>query len=197
MAAWQASRSAPFQRVAMMARTMTTLRTSTSSDLAAITRIYAHHVLHGTGSFEIDPPDITEMSARRDQVLARGLPYLVAEQDGLVIGYAYANVFRPRPAYRTTVENSVYVAATHAGQGIGRVLMSELIQQCEAAGMRQMIAVIGDSANQGSIGLHKALGFQPAGLLRSSGWKHGRWLDTVLMQRALGPGDSQGLPPEA
>ena len=167
------------------------IRPSTPDDLTAITRIYAHHVVHGTGSFEIDPPDVADMTRRRDDVLSRGLPYLVAELDQQVVGYAYANVFRPRPAYRFAVENSVYVDATQHRSGLGRALMQSLIERCEAAGMRQMVAVIGDSANQGSIGLHTSLGFQPAGVLRSTGWKHGRWLDTVFMQRPLGPGDSQ------
>jgi phosphinothricin acetyltransferase len=167
------------------------IRPSTLDDLSAITRIYAHHVLHGTGSFEIDPPDVAEMTRRREDVLSRGLPYLVAELDQQVVGYAYANVFRPRPAYRFAVENSVYVDATQHRSGLGRALMHVLLERCETAGMRQMVAVIGDSANLGSIGLHTSMGFQPAGVLRSTGWKQGRWLDTVFMQRPLGPGDSQ------
>ena len=173
------------------------IRPSTPHDLPAITRLYAHHVLHGSGSFEIDPPDLVEMTRRREEVLSRGLPYLVAEHEGQVVGYAYANVFRPRPAYRFAVENSVYVDATRPRAGVGRALMQALIARCETAGMRQMVAVIGDSANQGSIGLHTALGFQPAGVLRSTGWKHGRWLDTVFMQRPLGCGDTQAPPAQA
>jgi L-amino acid N-acyltransferase YncA len=174
---------------------MTTIRSSIDADLPAITRIYTHHVLQGSGSFEIEPPDETEMRRRREDVLYRQLPYLVAQQGTEVVGYAYANVFRPRPAYRFSAEDSVYVDARYLGQGIGRALLQELVQRCEAAGMRQMVAVIGDSANHGSIALHASLGFKPAGVLRSTGWKHGRWLDTVMMQRALGPGDSLGIPP--
>ena len=173
---------------------MITIRPSTNVDLLAITRIYAHHVVHGRGSFELDPPDLAEMTRRREDVLSRHLPYLVAEWASEVVGYAYANVFRPRPAYRFAVEDSVYVDANHAGRGIGRALMLELLHRCEAAGMRQMVAVIGDSDNHGSIALHASLGFEHAGLLRSTGWKHGRWLDTVLMQRSLGPGDTEDAP---
>jgi L-amino acid N-acyltransferase YncA len=152
--------------------------------------IYGHHVLHGTGSFEITPPTSQEMADRRQAVLDNGLPYLIAEINGQVVGYAYANVFRPRPAYRYTLENSVYVHHQMGRQGLARALMAELIARCEQAGGRQMIAVIGDSSNAGSIGLHLALGFRHVGLMRSTGWKHDRWLDTVLMQRDLGPGDT-------
>ena len=168
---------------------MPLIRPSLDTDLPAITAIYAHHVMHGRGSFELSPPDLAEMARRRLDVLGKGLPFLCAEENGQVQGYAYANHFRPRPAYRFSVENSVYVAADAPRQGLGRALMAELMRQCELAGARQMIAVIGDSANAGSIGLHTALGFRPAGVLKSSGWKHGQWLDTVLMQRALGQGD--------
>ena len=169
---------------------MTTLiRPSQASDVRRLTAIYAHHVVHGSGSFELIAPDENEMVRRRTAVLDNGLPYLVAEVDGAVMGYAYANLFRPRPAYRYLVENSVYI--DHAAQrlSLGRALMAELIQRCEAQGARQMIAVIGDSANLGSIRLHKSLGFEQVGLIRSSGWKHQRWLDTVMMQRPLGLGD--------
>ena len=169
---------------------MTTLiRPSQASDVRRLTAIYAHHVVHGSGSFELIAPDENEMTRRRTAVLDNDLPYLVAEVDGAVMGYAYANLFRPRPAYRYLVENSVYI--DHAAQrlSLGRALMAELIQRCEAQGARQMIAVIGDSANLGSLRLHQSLGFEQVGLIRSSGWKHQRWLDTVMMQRPLGLGD--------
>jgi phosphinothricin acetyltransferase len=169
---------------------MTTLiRPSQASDVRRLTAIYAHHVVHGSGSFELIAPDENEMVRRRTAVLDNGQPFLVAEVDGAVMGYAYANLFRPRPAYRYLVENSVYI--DHAAQrlSLGRALMAELIQRCEAQGARQMIAVIGDSANLGSIRLHQSLGFEQVGLIRSSGWKHQRWLDTVMMQRPLGLGD--------
>jgi len=167
-----------------------TVRPSRAEDLAAITAIYADNVLHGTGTFELDAPDDAEMARRRDDVLAKGLPWLVAEQDGEVLGYAYANHFRPRRAYRFCLEDSIYLHPTAQGRGVGRVLLAELIARCEAAGARQMLAVIGDSANAGSVGVHRAQGFVHTGLLKASGWKFGRWLDVVLMQRALGPGNS-------
>lgn len=166
------------------------IRNSTTEDIAEIQKIYAHHVLTGTASFELDPPGVDEMSARRDDVLKNGFPYLTATRDGKLVGYAYVNLFRTRPAYRFTVENSIYLSADHIGQGVGKKLLAELIQRCEAVGSRQMVAVIGDSANTASIGLHASMGFRFAGVLRSSGWKFGRWLDTVTMQRDLGPGDS-------
>jgi len=164
------------------------LRPSTPADLAAVRDIYAHAVTQGTGTFELEVPDPAEMARRRDDVLTKGLPWLVAEQDGQVLGYAYANHFRPRPAYRFSVEDSIYLHPEAQGRGVGRVLLAELVARCQAAGARQMLAVIGDSANQGSIGLHRALGFEPCGSLQSVGWKFGRWLDVVLMQRALGAG---------
>jgi phosphinothricin acetyltransferase len=172
------------------------VRPANDADLAEVTAIYAHHVTHGTGSFELTPPSVAEMTNRRAGVLANGLPYLVAQTTGedagpRVVGFAYANHFRPRPAYRFSVENSVYVAPEAPRQGIGRLLMAELIARCEAAGCRQMLAVIGDSANAGSIGLHAAMGFRPVGVFRNTGWKFDRWLDTVLMQRPLGLGDGQ------
>ncbi|WP_280152454.1 N-acetyltransferase family protein [Piscinibacter sp. XHJ-5] len=165
------------------------IRSSTAEDVSAITAIYAWNVRHGTGTFEIDAPDDTEMARRRGDVLGKGLPWLVAERDGQVLGYAYANQFRPRPAYRFCLEDSIYLAQAAQGQGIGRALLAELIAQCEARGARQMLAVIGDSTNAGSIGVHRALGFEPAGVMKSAGWKFGRWLDVVVMQRALAQGD--------
>lgn len=166
------------------------LRNATDLDLPAIQAIYAHWVTHGTGSFELEPPDVDEMGRRRADVLAKGLPYLVAEQGGQLLGYAYANWFRPRPAYRFTVENSVYVAPGAHRSGIARLLMAELMTRCEVAGARQMVAVIGDSANAGSIGLHLAMGFTHIGTLQATGWKFDRWLDTVFMQRSLGSGNA-------
>ena len=166
-----------------------TVRPSREDDLPAIQAIYAHHVLTGLASFEEVPPDLLELARRRAEVLARGLPWLVAEADGAVAGYAYAGPYRARPAYRFTVEDSVYVAPTMAGRGLGRALLIRLLALCEAAGCRQVVAVIGDSANAASIRLHAACGFREVGTLRSVGFKHGRWVDSVLMQRALGAGD--------
>ena len=164
------------------------VRPSVPADLEAILDIYAHAVRHGTGTFELDVPSAEEMARRRDDVLSKGLPWLVAQQGGQVLGYAYANHFRPRPAYRFAVEDSIYLHPQAQGRGVGRLLLAELIGRCQAAGARQMLAVIGDSANHGSTALHRALGFADAGLLRHVGWKFGRWLDVVLMQRALGAG---------
>ncbi len=166
------------------------LRNATDTDLAAIQAIYAHWVNHGTGSFELTPPTVDDMATRRADVLSKGLPYLVAEDAGQVCGYAYANWFRPRPAYRFSVENSVYVHPDARRGGVARLLMVELLARCEQAGARQMIAVIGDSANTGSIGLHAAMGFHHVGTMQSTGWKFDRWLDTVFMQRQLGLGDT-------
>lgn len=166
------------------------LRPSTEADLPAIQAIYAHAVEHGTGTFETEVPSVEDMGRRRAEVLSRHLPWLVAERGGQVLGYAYANYFRPRLAYRFCVEDSIYLAPAAQGQGVGRLLLAELIARCEAAGSRQMLAVIGDADNAGSIGVHTALGFQHTGVLKSAGWKFGRWLDVVLMQRTLGPGDS-------
>lgn len=166
------------------------VRPSNEADLPAITAVYAWHVEHGTGTFELDAPDLAEMTRRRSDVLANGWPWLVAEREGALLGFAYANVFRPRRAYRYCVEDSVYVANDARSQGIGHALLSELIAQCESGGARQILAVIGDSANAASIKLHQRLGFAHAGLMRSAGFKLGAWRDVVLMQRALGTGDS-------
>jgi len=160
--------------------------------VAAITTIYAHHVLHGLASFEIEPPSENDMRRRLD-IISRNYPYLVAECAGEVVGYAYASPYRLRPAYRHTAENSVYIRPAWAGRGIGRQLMSALLAECEARGLRQIVAVIGDSANRASIALHKSLGFREVGVLHSVGFKFDRWVDSVLMQRALGAGDS--IPP--
>lgn len=154
-----------------------------------IRAIYAHHVLHGLASFETEPPTVEQMRRRFETVTAAGLPYLVATDDGTVRGFAYASVYRARPAYRYTVEDSVYVDAAAVGRGIGRQLLTRLIDECERRGYRQMLAVIGDSANAASIELHRACGFVHSGTLRSVGFKFGRWIDSVLMQRELGEAD--------
>ncbi len=164
------------------------IRPSTPADVPAITAIYGWNVLNGTGTFELEAPDEAEMARRRDDVLSKGLPWLVAERGGAVLGYAYANHFRPRRAYRFCLEDSVYLAADAKGQGLGRLLLAELLARCEAAGARQMLAVIGDSANLGSIGVHRTLGFEPVGVMKAAGWKFERWLDVVLMQKNLGQG---------
>lgn len=166
------------------------VRDAGDSDLAAIHAIYTHHVSTGLGSFEETPPDLAEMARRRAEVLSRRLPYLAAEIDGRLVGYAYAGPYRPRSAYRFSVEDSVYVAPDIHRRGVARALLAELIERCTALGYRQMIAVIGDSANRGSIGLHASMGFRETGRLHAIGFKLGRWVDSVLMQRTLGPGDS-------
>ena len=173
---------------------MPLIRPSTEADLPAITRIYAHHVLHGAGTFETTPPTPEEMAGRRADVLGKGLPWLVAEEAGEVIGYAYGNWFKPRPAYRFSVEDSIYLAPEAAGKGLGRALLAELLATLERSGIRKVMAVIGDSANAGSIGVHTALGFQHVGVVKACGWKFGRWLDIVLMEKPLGLADSG--PPE-
>lgn len=165
---------------------MIKIRPSTAADIPAITDIYAHHVLHGTGTFETIPPTPEEMLARRADVLSKGLPYLVIEDATGLQGFAYCNWFKPRPAYRFSAEDSIYLASTAQGKGMGRLLLTELIAQAERAGIRKLIAVIGDSGNQGSVGLHTACGFQSAGILSNCGWKFDRWLDVVLMDRAIG-----------
>jgi L-amino acid N-acyltransferase YncA len=173
-----------------MPATPLVIRPSTPDDVPAIAAIYGWNVLNGTGTFELEAPDGTEMARRRDDVLSKGLPWLVAERDGEVLGYAYANHFRPRRAYRFCLEDSIYLAPAAKGQGVGKLLLAELMSQCEARGARQMLAVIGDSANVASIGVHRTLGFEQTGLIRAAGWKFDRWLDVVMMQRALGFGDS-------
>jgi phosphinothricin acetyltransferase len=168
------------------------LRPAEDGDLEQVQAIYAHHVLHGIASFELEPPEISEIAQRRQAIVARGLPYLVAVEPraARVLGYAYAAPYRARPAYRLTLEDSVYIAHNQAGRGVGGALLGELIAQTTALGYRQMVAVIGDSGNAASIALHRRHGFRQAGVLAAVGWKHGRWIDSVLMQRALGDGDS-------
>ena len=169
---------------------MIKIRPSTDADVAAITAIYQHHVLHGTGTFEITPPSPDDMASRRQDVLSKSLPYLVLEESSLVIGFAYCNWFKPRPAYRFSAEDSIYLAPSATGRGLGKLLLTELIAQAERAGIRKLIAVIGDSANLGSIGVHQACEFKPVGVLSACGWKFDRWLDVVLMERAIGLGAS-------
>lgn len=166
------------------------VRDAQARDLPEIQRIYAHHVLHGLASFEEEPPDLAEITRRHDAVRKLGLPYLVVDEGGRIQGYAYAAPYRQRSAYRFTLEDSIYVDDAARGRGIGRALLTELIERCTRLEYRQMLAVIGDSANTGSIALHAALGFEQAAMLRSVGFKFGRWVDTVVMQRALGPGDA-------
>jgi L-amino acid N-acyltransferase YncA len=171
------------------------IRDATEADVAAIHAIYAHHVLTGVASFEDVPPSVDDMRARRAAVLAHGLPYLVAELDGRVAGYAYATPYRPRAAYRHTIEDSIYIDDACRGRGIGRALLAALIARCEIGSWRQMIAVIADGGRSGSASLHLSLGFELIGTLKGVGFKHGRWLDTTLMQRTLGAG-SDALPGE-
>ena len=168
---------------------MPTIRPSREDDVPAIAAIYAHYVLNSTATFEIEPPSPADMAARRAEVLARGLPWLVLEEAGQVLGYAYCNWFKPRPAYRFSAENSIYLAPGTQGHGLGRLLLTELAAQAQAVGVRKLIAVIGDSANAGSIGVHRSLGFEPVGTIRSCGWKFDRWLDIVLMEKSLGDAD--------
>jgi phosphinothricin acetyltransferase len=167
------------------------IRPVEAADLEAIQRIYAHHVLHGLASFEEAPPDAAELTRRWRAIADAGLPYLAAVDrvDGTLVGYGYAGPYRPRSAYRFTVEDSVYMAPSAAGRGIGRVLLQQLIDRSTSLGKRQMVAVIGDSGNEPSIKLHRACGFDLVGAFGSIGFKHGRWLDTVLMQRSLGLGN--------
>jgi phosphinothricin acetyltransferase len=171
-----------------------TLRDACADDAPAIQTIYASHVLTGLASFEEVPPDAAEIARRMAVIQAQGLPYIVAESDGRIGGYAYASPFRERSAYRFTVEDSVYISNDALRRGLGRTLLAEVIARCTAAGFRQMIAVIGDSENQGSIGLHTHLGFETVGTMPAVGFKFGRWVDSVRMQRALGPGAT--APPE-
>jgi L-amino acid N-acyltransferase YncA len=169
------------------------IRPAETSDIAAIAGIYAEAVRNGTGTFEIEPPGEAEMARRQQTLLTGRYPYVVVERAGAVVGYAYAGPFHARPAYRWTVEDSIYVAPQCQGRGLGRLLLARLIADAEARGFRQMIAVVGDSSNAASIALHAAFGFRLIGSLQSVGLKHGRWLDTVMMQRGLGSADT-GIP---
>ena len=170
---------------------MLSIRSSRDADLPAITAIYAHHVLHSTGTFETEAPTAADMTARRADVLEKGLPYLVAEHDGKINGFAYGNWFKPRPAYEYSVEDSIYVAPDLQGKGIGRALLTELLVRCEAADIRKVMAIVGDSANTASVGVHLALGFKQVGIIESCGWKFGAWRDIVILQKTIGLGDTQ------
>ena len=172
------------------------IRVASAADLIAITEIYQHAVLFGTATFELDPPDVAEMTGRFESLISGGFPYFVAAQDGRPVGYAYAGPYRLRPAYRFTVENSIYLAPAVQHRGIGTALLQRLIAESEARGFRQMIGIVGDSANAGSIGVHSKTGFQMIGTHPNVGFKFGRWLDTVMMQRALGEG-AKTLPAES
>jgi phosphinothricin acetyltransferase len=167
-----------------------TIRPSRDEDIAAITAIYAHHVLNGTGTFETEAPSAADMAARRADVLGKNLPYLVAEENGEVLGFAYCNWFKPRPAYRFSAEDSIYMSETARGTGLGAQLLTALSQAAEAVGVRKLIAVIGDSANAGSIGVHRRNGFTQVGVLKDCGWKFGEWRDVVLMEKVLGEGST-------
>ena len=169
---------------------MMTLRLATLNDIPEITAIYAHWVLTGTATFELEPPSESEMRQRFETITAAGYPYLAAEHEGRIAGYAYANAHRPRPAYRFTVEDSIYVAPGAQRTGAGRLLLARLIEECTRRDYRQMIAVIGDSQQTPSIGLHRAMGFEMTGTMSSVGYKFGRWVDGVVMQLPLGPGDT-------
>ncbi len=171
--------------------TTPSIRPAVAADIPAITTIYAHAVLHGTASWELDPPDEAEMLRRFEAVAAGGYPYFVAEEAGRLLGYAYAGAYRPRPAYRSTVENSIYIAPDSQGRGVGGALLDALMQECTRRGFRQMIAVIGDGtgASLGSRRLHERAGFRLIGVAEKVGFKHGRWLDQMLMQKDLGEGD--------
>ncbi|OIQ66647.1 phosphinothricin N-acetyltransferase [mine drainage metagenome] len=169
---------------------MPIIRPSQTTDIPEITRIYAYHVLHGTGTFEVTAPDLAEMKQRRDDVLSKALPYLVATEGKQILGFAYCNWFKPRPAYRFSAEDSIYLSPDATGTGLGRALLSELSIQAERSNVRKLIAVIGDSNNHGSIGVHRSAGFAHVGILKSCGWKFERWLDVVLMEKTLGLGDS-------
>ena len=169
---------------------MPTIRPARDEDMSAVAAIYTHHVLHGTGTFETIPPSSEEMATRRADVLTKGLPYLVLEGAGEIQGFAYCNWFKPRPAYRFSAEDSVYLAPNTSGKGLGRILLAELMTQAERASVRKLIAVIGDSANAGSIGVHRSLGFNQVGVLSACGWKFGRWLDVVLMEKFIGAGST-------
>jgi L-amino acid N-acyltransferase YncA len=174
---------------------MPIIRPSLPEDIPAIAAIYTYHVLNGTGTFELEPPSEGDMANRRADVLSKGLPYLVATDDNKVLGFAYCNWFKPRPAYQFSAEDSIYLAPDAQGLGLGRALLTELAAQAEKAGIRKLIAVIGDSANAGSIGVHRSVGFSHVGVLKSCGWKFDQWRDVVMMDKALGLGDTSAPQP--
>ena len=181
----------PCERWMSEPRQALTVRAASEADMVAVRDIYAHYVLHSLATFEETPPTLDEMLLRRRELVDLGLPYLVAETREEILGFAYAAAYRSRPAYRFSIEDSVYVADAVRGRGIGSALLGELIARCEGGPWRQMVAVVGDSANLGSIALHRRFGFELAGTLRSVGFKHGRWVDTPILQRGLGAGDAQ------
>ena len=164
------------------------IRPATNDDIPAAAAIYAEAVENGTGSFELKPPTPAEMARRFKELVEAGYPWLVAENGGTIVGFAYAGPYRERPAYRHTVQDAIYLAPSARGQGVGRALLAAVIDEAERLGFRQMIGIVGDSANRASIQLHASLGFMPIGVLHDVGWKHGRWLDTVMMQLSLGKG---------
>ena len=172
---------------------MPIIRPSRDEDISAIVAIYAQQVREGTGTFELDVPSEADMATRRADVLAKGLPYLVAQIGQQVVGFAFCTWFKPRPAYRFSAEDSIYLSPQAQGTGLGRALLTELVARAETVGIRKLIAVIGDSGNAGSIGVHRSVGFAPVGVLKSCGWKFDQWLDVVLLERALGMGDA--VPP--
>jgi phosphinothricin acetyltransferase len=174
---------------------MPIIRPSQAADVPAIAAIYAHHVLVGTGTFELEPPSQNEMASRRGDVLDKGLPHLVVVDRNNVLGFAYCNWFKPRPAYRFSAEDSIYMAPDAQGLGLGRTLLTELAAQAERAGVRKLIAVIGDSANAGSIAVHRSVGFSMVGVLKSCGWKFDQWRDVVMMDKPLGLGDTNAPQP--
>jgi phosphinothricin acetyltransferase len=174
---------------------MPIIRPSQAADIPAIAAIYAHHVLVGTGTFELEPPSQNEMAGRRGDVLDKGLPHLVVVDRNNVLGFAYCNWFKPRPAYRFSAEDSIYMAPDAQGLGLGRALLTELAAQAERAGVRKLIAVIGDSANAGSIAVHRSVGFSMVGVLKSCGWKFDQWRDVVMMDKPLGLGDTSAPQP--
>lgn len=178
----------------MPERTEALIRPASEADLEAIAAIYGHHVRNSAATFELEAPDAQEMGRRRADIVQRGLPYFVAEVGGKVAGYGYAGAYRPRPAYRFTVEDSLYIHPERIGQGLGRLLLDRLIEACKQQGCRQMVAVIGDSGNAASIGLHERFGFRKVGVLEGVGFKFGRWVDTVLMQRNLSDGQTSDPP---
>lgn len=166
------------------------LRDVAPADLPSIRAIYAHAVTHGTASWEWEPPSLEELDRRKQAIVDAGFPWIVAAEAGQVLGYAYASSYRPRAAYRWTCEDSIYIAPDAQGRGLGRLLLSDLISRCTVLGFRQMVAIVGDANSRPSVSLHTAMGFTPAGVIRNAGFKHGRWLDQVLMQRELGAGSS-------
>ncbi|NYT63594.1 N-acetyltransferase family protein [Alcaligenaceae bacterium] len=170
--------------------TALSIRDAVPEDMAAVQHIYAHHVLHGTATFEEEPPTVSDMLARQAHVQTSGMPYLVAVQNNDIIGYCYASSYRPRVAYRYTLEDSIYLAEGHSGKGLGKALLTALIERCEQGPWRQIVAVIAGNNNHGSIGLHRSLGFTHVGTQPATGFKFNQWIDVVFMQRALGPGST-------